>query len=168
LILHSPYIYLISHFADPEFLLHIVSTLFYMVMVTGFVCASVKGFFIWRIWNLSKRNRILTAALCLLCLGPLVSTIVYFAKSYRLQTFLELESVYPVSKAINITSVVADTSVAATLIVLLHRARTGFRRSESVVNRLIVFSINTGSLTSLIAIASLIAVRGRSFCVLWF
>jgi len=158
LILHSPYIYLVSHYADPTFLLHIVSTLFDMVIVTGFVCAAVQGFFIWRIWNLSHRNSILTASLCLLCLGPLLTTIVYYAKAHRMQTFQELEAVYPISKAINVTSAVTDTAIAATLIVLLHRSRTGFKRSETVVNKLILFTINTGLLTSLSAIASLIAV----------
>lgn len=45
-----------------------------------------------------------------------------------------------------------------TLIFLLQRSRTGFKRSDGIINRLILFSLNTGLLTGLDAVASLIAV----------
>ena len=58
-------------------------------------------------------------------------------------------------------------SAQLVLVVLLHRARTGFSKSETIINRLIVFSINTGMLTSTFAVLSLITVSVlfRFFCL---
>ncbi|KAI0921867.1 hypothetical protein AcV7_007997 [Taiwanofungus camphoratus] len=50
----------------------------------------------------------------------------------------------------------ADVLIATSLCVLLRRCRTGFSRTDSVVRTLIVYSVNTGALTSLCAIASLV------------
>ena len=43
-----------------------------------------------------------------------------------------------------------------------HSRRTGFRRSEMIINRIIIFTVNTGLLTGLFAIASLITVSRSS------
>lgn len=50
----------------------------------------------------------------------------------------------------------SDLFIAVSLIFLLQTSRTGFSQSENVINRLIMFSLNTGLLTSLDAIASFI------------
>lgn len=63
------------------------------------------------------------------------------------------------SRAINALAAVSDVAIAVILIFLLQRSRTGFRRSDSVINRLILFSLNTGLLTSIDALLSLITVR---------
>lgn len=48
--------------------------------------------------------------------------------------------------------------IAAVLIILLNRARTGFRQSETRINRIIVFTVNTGAVTSIFAIITAISV----------
>ena len=62
------------------------------------------------------------------------------------------------SRSINILGAASDTAIALVLIYLLHQSRTGFKRSETIINRLILFTINTGALTSLCALVSLITV----------
>ena len=73
-------------------------------------------------------------------------------------TFTELAQIVNISRSINILGAVSDIGIAAVLIFLLQRSRTGFRRSETIINRLIIFTINTGLLTSLCALMSLITV----------
>lgn len=55
----------------------------------------------------------------------------------------------------------AATSTLITILVIffLQRSRTGFRRTESMINRLVIWTINTGLLTSICAIVALIFVR---------
>lgn len=62
------------------------------------------------------------------------------------------------SRAVNAMGAASDLAIALTLVALLHRARTGFRRSETIINRLILFSINTGLLTSMCAVLSLVTI----------
>ncbi|KAJ4490595.1 hypothetical protein J3R30DRAFT_3694290 [Lentinula aciculospora] len=62
------------------------------------------------------------------------------------------------SITVNVLAAVGDTYIAGLLTLLLHTSRTGFRRSDSIINKLIIFSINTGALTSLCAIASMLSI----------
>ncbi|KLO17021.1 hypothetical protein SCHPADRAFT_887299 [Schizopora paradoxa] len=158
LIIHSCYVFLITNYFNPLFLTNLQGTLKDMVIVTGFVCFCVQTFFIMRVWRLSHKNIIVTATLSVLCFVPFVLTIVYFAKMYSLNDFTQLNQIFPISKSINVLSAVADVSIAATLIFLLQRSRTGFKNSETIINKMIMFSVNTGLLTSLVAIASLLSI----------
>lgn len=78
--------------------------------------------------------------------------------SIHFKTFVDISTIVNESRSINILGVASDVGIAATLIFLLQRSRTGFRRSETIINRLILFTINTGLLTSMAAAMSLISV----------
>ena len=56
-----------------------------------------------------------------------------------------------------------DTLIALTLIVLLHRSRTGFEKSDNIINRLIVFTVNTGAIPSLLSLLIIVMVSTISF-----
>ena len=56
-----------------------------------------------------------------------------------------------------------DTLIAFTLIILLHRSRTGFEKSDNIINRLIVFTVNTGAIPSLLSLLIIIMVSTASF-----
>ena len=70
----------------------------------------------------------------------------------------ELPELNSMNRALNIINCIIDLGIAFTLIYLLNRARTGFVRSDTIINRLIKLSMNTGLLTALCATATLIAV----------
>lgn len=73
-------------------------------------------------------------------------------------TFTEVVKIVNISRVVNVLSAASDIGIAFVLIFLLQRSRTGFKRSETIINRLILFTINTGLLTSLCAVMSLITV----------
>jgi len=50
---------------------------------------------------------------------------------------------------------VTDVFTAASLSYFLHKMRTGFKRSDTLINRLIIYSVNTGMLTSVFSAAVL-------------
>ncbi|KAH9053093.1 hypothetical protein EDB87DRAFT_1653918 [Lactarius vividus] len=50
---------------------------------------------------------------------------------------------------------VTDVFTAASLSYFLHKMRTGFKRSDTLINRLIIYSVNTGALTSVFSAAVL-------------
>jgi hypothetical protein len=54
------------------------------------------------------------------------------------------------------SAALCDTSVAASLCYFLHIKRTGIKRSDKVINYLMFLSLNSGLLTSLVAVAALI------------
>lgn len=51
------------------------------------------------------------------------------------------------SRMVNATGALTDTCIALALCYLLRRGRTGFRRTDTVVNRLVVVTVNTGLVT---------------------
>jgi len=73
-------------------------------------------------------------------------------------TYEELLTISPLAISINAVSTAADVFIAATLVSLLQRSRTGFRRSDTMITRLIIFVVNTGVLTSICAIGSLVSL----------
>jgi len=50
------------------------------------------------------------------------------------------------------SAVVADATIASALCIVLAKSRTGFRRTDSLVNILLVYTINTGLLTGIVAV----------------
>ncbi|EJD07972.1 uncharacterized protein FOMMEDRAFT_16510 [Fomitiporia mediterranea MF3/22] len=158
LISHSCYLYLVSNYGNPLFLFKIVPTLEVMVLLSAIVCLLVQSFLLYRVFRLSEKNVVLVVALSLLAIAQFIATTLFFAKGYRLSSFAEVPSIAWLSKTANSLAAATDVSIAITLIFLLHRSRTGFRRSETMINRLIIFTINTGAVTSVCALFAVLFV----------
>ena len=76
-----------------------------------------------------------------------------------MSSIAQLPEVSALNRSINVIQAVVDLGIALVLIFLLQNARTGFRKSDTMINRLIMLSMNTGLVTALCAIATLISVR---------
>jgi hypothetical protein len=121
-----------------------------------------------------------TVAQAILVLTGFIVTSVYVARAFTLHSLLELPKIETLSKLINIFGAASDVAIAAAMVYLLRRSRTGFDRSNHIINRLVslpirrryissyspifqvLFVVNTGLLTSVCALCSLVAV---SFCL---
>jgi len=158
LITHSAYNYLIKNYFNPAHLLILEKTLLDMVLLNAIICAIVQGFFIYRVWRLSGHNYFVVVTLSLFSLGQSLSILIYYIKAFNFKTLEELSTLFVLEKVLNVFGVVSDFSIAGTLIFLLHRSRTGWKQTDTIVNRLILFSVNTGLVTSLCAIFALIFV----------
>ncbi|KAK1231055.1 hypothetical protein PQX77_005831 [Marasmius sp. AFHP31] len=64
--------------------------------------------------------------------------------SLQMETYHQLLKINPLTITINALSAAADVLIAAILCYLLARSKTGFKRSDSMISKLITFTANTG------------------------
>ncbi|KAF8963156.1 hypothetical protein BDZ97DRAFT_1920048 [Flammula alnicola] len=150
---HGIYTYLISDFGDYEALTRPTWSLLAQVIVTCVSDVIVRCVFGRRIWLLSGHNYVLlliitTSSILVFSMGVAFAARGFIDGSY---TRLILES-WILYTALG-GSVVVDGIVTTSLCMLLENIRTGFKSTDSLVNTLMLYSINTGLLTSLCATA---------------
>ncbi|EGO01615.1 hypothetical protein SERLA73DRAFT_85396 [Serpula lacrymans var. lacrymans S7.3] len=158
LISHTIYTYLVTNFGDPAALGDLVWSLIVEVLFNGFTALMVQSFLAMRIWRLSGKSWIATGAVMILVFGEFGCVLAYVGKALELETFAQLGTLKDLSMTVNAVAAAGDVLIAAILCTLLQNSRTGFRRSDTIINKLILFSINTGLLTSICAVASLISI----------
>ncbi|KAJ8514860.1 hypothetical protein ONZ45_g7648 [Pleurotus djamor] len=206
LITHTVYYYLVTHYADPAELGKIVWSILAEVLFNSLICLLVQGFLAMRVWRMSNKNRPLTFVVVCLVLAEFVCSVAFTVKSLGLKnhTWAELGELKGLSMTVNILAAAGDALIAASLVYLLQRSRTGFKkwvhfpdliesvlswlitsstfpyfppnsipvpvpryldfatffgiRSDTMISRLIVFTVNTGLFTSICACASLVSI----------
>ncbi|KAL0954095.1 hypothetical protein HGRIS_005241 [Hohenbuehelia grisea] len=170
LISHAVYTYSITNFNNPAALSNLVWSLLVEVLFNGFTAFLVQSFLMLRVWHLSGRNVWITGFVATLVLGEFACVLAFVGQSINFKTYAELATLKPLSISVNALAAAGDLFIAVTLCALLHRSRTGFSRSNTMINKLIMFAVNTGFLTSLCAIASLISivVAGNTFLYIAF
>ena len=105
---------------------------------------------------MSKKNLFLSGAVSVLVAAQFVATIVYYVKLYPLTTFDEIHTIYTIIRVINAVTAATDTIIAIVLVYLLYTTRSGLKSSDTMMNRIVAFTVNTGLATSVCAIAGLI------------
>ncbi|KAF8342245.1 uncharacterized protein EI90DRAFT_3032597 [Cantharellus anzutake] len=120
--------------------------------ITVVASATVQTFFAYRVYVLST-SIMLGCLVELLSLAQFGLGIASAYQAYHLASFITL----PQQKRWLIGSwllmeAICDVTLAASMTILLRRQRTGFRQTDNMLNKLIVYSINTGTITSVIAI----------------
>ncbi|KAG6889776.1 hypothetical protein C0995_014706 [Termitomyces sp. Mi166 len=170
LISHTIYIYLIKNYNNPPFLVNLVWSMLVEVLFNGLTALLVQGFLTLRVWRLSNRNIWLTSIVVLLVSAEFGCVVAFGTLSLQFKTFVELQQLKYLSISVNALAAAGDVLIALILCTLLHRSRTGFHRSDTMINKLILFAVNTGFLTSLCAVASLISivVAGKTFLYIAF
>ncbi|KAI9460439.1 hypothetical protein HD554DRAFT_1587456 [Boletus coccyginus] len=158
LITHTVYTYLVTDFGVFAALGDIVWSLIVEVLFNGITALLVQSFLAMRVYRLSNESWLATGLVMILVIGEFVLVVVYAIQALPFKTFVQLTSLKTLSMSVNAVAAAGDVLIAVLLCALLQRSRTGFRRSDSLINKLIVFSINTGLLTSLCAIASLVSI----------
>ncbi|KAI0045136.1 hypothetical protein FA95DRAFT_166694 [Auriscalpium vulgare] len=151
---HTGYLYLVSSQSNPRVVEHIQWSFLVEVLAAGLVAVLVQGFFVSRIYRLSKKGIVLTLGLTVLVLGQFATCILFCAHSFNMKPLILKNLLF----AINAMTVAADLAIACALCCLFHKSRTGVKTSDTIINRLIIFTVTTGLLTSLDAIGSLAAV----------
>ncbi|KAF7341938.1 hypothetical protein MSAN_02049800 [Mycena sanguinolenta] len=117
--------------------------------------SGVRGFYCYRIWRLSRKNLILTSVAAFPVICALVAGL-YCASRLVGKTGLQNLDLVGELDATLISICVADSIIAGFLCVLLWNSRSGIKRTNSVISMLILYTVTTGLLTSVVAIATLI------------
>ncbi|KAI0356730.1 hypothetical protein OH77DRAFT_1423700 [Trametes cingulata] len=158
LISHSVYWYLITEYGNPTALTLLSKSIIVEVFFNAFTGLFVQSFFAARIWKLSGGKLYLVIPVAVLIAGEFAVAMAYSIKALRLETFMDLVQIKGLSISINAFAAAGDVTIAAILCTILHFSRTGFSKSNTLINRLMVFAVNTGLLTSVCACLSLITI----------
>ncbi|EJD05289.1 uncharacterized protein FOMMEDRAFT_27450 [Fomitiporia mediterranea MF3/22] len=156
MISHAGYIYTIKQYGNISFVSHVELTLELMILISGINCLIVQIFLVNRVWKLSQGNKWLVIYLMITVLAAFSFITSYFAKSIEGSTFSNVKSREWLGRASESLVVISDFSIAGSLIYYLQRSRTGFRKTETMVNRLTILTVNTGLSTSIVATLTLI------------
>jgi len=163
------YVPLITYNGNFLALEHLVWSQLASVAVTGLVAFLVQGFFTVRIWRLS-RIVWLTVLIFILSFGGLVFSIFFSGllirvrndsgstqvKARAIATKGVIQMIYWNNLVVDVLPAACDVLITASLCTLLYRCRGGFRRSNIIINKLLVYAVYTGFFTSTFAICSLI------------
>ncbi|KAI0066610.1 hypothetical protein BV25DRAFT_1912664 [Artomyces pyxidatus] len=135
-------------------------------IMCGLVSGIVQLFYAWQIWSLSK-TVIMRAIACLIVLVALCQSFSSIIASSLLLTSLTLENylkLFPGFEVWLAGSFVADILISCSMIWTLYHAKTGtlWPQSHTLINRLIVNTIRTGSVTAVCAAVDLALFVGLS------
>ncbi|KAL5532458.1 hypothetical protein ACEPAF_6028 [Sanghuangporus sanghuang] len=155
LISHPMYYYLVTNFTNLEIINVPTWSLCAHVLVTTLGDFIVRLFYAWRVWVVSHRNRFLT--LGVLVFASVTLGLGFGIKIFSYDSMLQFTNISWVLYTSLGSAVIADGWVAASLCFFLARNRTGFKSTDSVVNSLILYVINTGLFTSFCATACFVS-----------
>lgn len=118
----------------------------------------------------SNSNYLLTIFDGVLVFGRFVLSIADYGRIAHFKTFQQLSADFRIVRAVNVLSVAADGAIALTLVSLLHRLRSGYRQTDTLINKLIVYTINTSLITNVCSVGSLVSTIAwpHSFIFIFF
>ncbi|PIL33606.1 hypothetical protein GSI_04229 [Ganoderma sinense ZZ0214-1] len=167
---HSCYTYLVSHYFTPLALLEGIWSIQSQPILAGLGVLVSQSFFARRVYIISPKYRILVAISLLLTFAtfgfakiPEAGTVIAF----KLHAFTQYEHFYWIDSAACGCAVAADMLTTSVLIFTLRRNRTGFRRTDTIINSLVQYSINTGLLTGIINCMALVFAIARPETFIW-
>ncbi|KAL1682971.1 hypothetical protein EV122DRAFT_258910 [Schizophyllum commune] len=163
LIGHAVYYYTISHFAEPLVFItgNVIWTLIVQIIFGDIVGSLVKACFALRVYRFSGRNWWVTGGIFVLILGQFGLGIAYSQRSFVLNRLVFLPKLKTIATLALSANVATDATIALSLCFFLGKYRTGHRKSDTMVNKLTAYAINTGLLTSLISLATLLLYNFR-------
>ncbi|KAJ7784662.1 hypothetical protein B0H16DRAFT_306125 [Mycena metata] len=161
---HALYSYTITAYSHPDILLHVPISLGVAIFFAGIITACVQGFFTFRIYVFSETLFIpilLWTTLFLCLLGSLAAFVLELRSTsladYEAQCWWLFMTIWSLSAANNVT-------ITVTLVVILYRRRPNvLQMTTALVDQVIVWTIETGMLTSAVSIVTLICfitIRG--------
>ncbi|KAK7040659.1 hypothetical protein VNI00_009565 [Paramarasmius palmivorus] len=106
--------------------------------------------------SVSNHNLPLTALIVVLSFGQFGLAITYTVKSFGLKKLMYASRLKLIATLALGTGALTDVITAFTLSFYLRKLRTGYKKSDLLVNKLSLYAINTGALTSVLSLGALI------------
>jgi len=158
LVVKGVYIYLVQKFGNYQGLADIVPEIIWAPLLTTVVALLTQGFFVYRIRKFCKKMVALLAFWSLAALYQLGSCLVYSIKATRAPSALVLtDSLFtPLTISYFAVAAVVDIIIAGSLSYKLLKDRSlGTKRYEKMLQRLALFSINSGAWTAIFSLLAL-------------
>ncbi|OSC98514.1 hypothetical protein PYCCODRAFT_1439206 [Trametes coccinea BRFM310] len=154
--MHICYFYLVSNFFRPARLLEGVWSIRLIILEMGLLIVVAHCFYARRLYLLANHNIIPAMIIAVLLAAELALCITVTVDSYKSVTFKSFEHYSWVMWSILSVAVAADIVATTALTYYLRRSRTGFTKTDSIVDILMVYTINTGLSTSIMTFAALL------------
>ncbi|KAI0717412.1 hypothetical protein C8T65DRAFT_116374 [Cerioporus squamosus] len=154
---HTVYEFCVTNFGNFIALLEPTWSVLAQVIVTGVSDGIVRGIFCYRIWLLSNQHVPTLAFLAGSSLLAFGCSLAFPTVGFRYTTFVGLQQISWILYLGLSTVVLSDLLISGALCVLLAKRRSDFRRANSIIRNLIMYSINTCLLTTACSLAALIA-----------
>ncbi|RDB15963.1 hypothetical protein Hypma_003572 [Hypsizygus marmoreus] len=155
LITHAIYHYLVSYYGDLTAVSSIVWSLIAPIFITCLSDLIVRCYFASRIWQVSKNN-MLIGIITIASSVSFAAALAGGVRAFELKTF---ENLSEISYLIYLSfgcGVAADILITTSLCSTLMQHRNGFKKTDSILHMLLLYTINTTLLTSLCSIACLV------------
>ncbi|EIW53085.1 uncharacterized protein TRAVEDRAFT_75231 [Trametes versicolor FP-101664 SS1] len=164
---HICYYYLIQSQADHSMLLNGVWSIRSIGLVTQLVVTIVQGFYLRRI-RIIGAHVVVQAVVAMLMLGEIVSNLVMTVALFETVSLATwAKSAWLAAVPYGFT-IVTDVILTSTLILFLHRSRTGMRQTDTLLNTLIAYTINTGLLTTSLSTLCLFFTIRQPYNLIYF
>ncbi|EMD32295.1 hypothetical protein CERSUDRAFT_99686 [Gelatoporia subvermispora B] len=159
---HIVYTILVTRNGSPTALLTPPWSVMVNIVVTGVTDVVVRLLFCQRLWMFSKKNYFVVLPVLVGNASSLAGCLAFVIKAAPLDSFPAFRSLsWALYLALG-SGVSTDLFLASSLVFFLWKSRTGFRRTDSMVQVLMLYSINTALLTSLCETTSFITVRDNT------
>ncbi|CAA7263612.1 unnamed protein product [Cyclocybe aegerita] len=161
LISYLIYQYMITHYFDPLALDQVIPTFSIQAVFEIAPTFFVQCFFLMRIWRLSrgKFKWVLILLPSVFIAGKLVVGLVWVARVVTRTSVTDSNARDgQLVKWAQGSAMAADVLLAGTMVFLLYSSRTGMSHTNMTINKLMLYAINTGVVTGLCAIATLVCV----------
>ncbi|KAF8885235.1 hypothetical protein CPB84DRAFT_1788493 [Gymnopilus junonius] len=151
---------LLKNWANVVALQSAVPEFVWQILTTGLLSSSAQIFFTYRLWFYSSKNILYPLVLVPAALSQLVADIIYIVGalgSDTTNTSLHDIDFERAATAANSIAVGVDILIAALMGYRLLTSRSGFARTDRMVNTLFVITVNSGLWTAIVAIIALAA-----------
>jgi hypothetical protein len=155
--MQSCYFYLIHNFANPLAILRIDWSLTFSVISTACVAFLVQCFYAYRVWILSSRSLLAPIVIVIFGLASFVLAVVYMSLMFHNGSLLYIPTITWISSSSLGCSLGADILIASTMVLYLSRGRQqGFDKTDHVLRKLMIYTINTGLITTVCTTITLV------------
>ncbi|KAL1949740.1 hypothetical protein VTO73DRAFT_8621 [Trametes versicolor] len=152
LAVHMNYANLVSNFFTPALLQRSLWSLNMQPLTTGIIIVLCQSFFAARVYKVDKRYRTLLAIAIVMFLVELAFTV----KGFAIGTIERLNKYAWMQSGGFGVVISADIMLTFVLVLALHQRRTGFKITNSKIDLLIAYTIGTGFVTLVFAMACFI------------
>jgi len=128
------------------------------IIFTVLVSSTAQLFFTYRIWLFSGKNWIFPALVIPSVIVQIVLQSVYMSALFVDGGLPELIKENPLGITFNSIAAATDIGLAACMIYLLLSERSAFESSNQVVGKLVLFTLNSGLWTAVVALATVITI----------
>jgi len=160
------YWYLVLNFGNVENLDYSMWAMDLQVIISIFVGVSVQLYYAKRVYTVSQ-SIISPIIIVTLVVVAASSGFLFTTKEAILKQFSRLHSLTWITCVGMTATALADLLIAAAMCWSLYRRRTGFARTDSILMTLMAYSINSGLLTCLLAVAMTISFVVSPSSLIW-